>query len=307
MNTTNITTVSGIARSAMLVSLRISSYTGRKKDKKTQAEVTTAKGANSKQAASVYKSLFADCKELDDILNYQAGIRATHYRLTLPWSDSGPRLLPTKAMLAYQAEMGRLETELNVRVQNFLSRFDTLVAAAAFQLGALFNRDEYPSRKDVEQAFSFDVSYTPLPTAGDFRLDIETEVQQDLIDKYEAQTKAMVEQANRASWERLYNTLSHMSDRLTVTVDEATGKVKKHPIYDSMIENAQELCGLLTTLNVTNDPMLEKARLELEDLLSGISAEDFRKSEGNRAVVKQQVDTILSNYDEWLGSEKFDD
>ncbi len=58
-----MTQVAGIARAAMLVDLQISIYSGRKQDKRTQAEVTLSKGANSKKAASVYKSLFADCAE----------------------------------------------------------------------------------------------------------------------------------------------------------------------------------------------------------------------------------------------------
>jgi len=39
--------VAGIARAAMLVELNVSLYSGRKKDKATQAEVTAAKGAHS--------------------------------------------------------------------------------------------------------------------------------------------------------------------------------------------------------------------------------------------------------------------
>jgi hypothetical protein len=102
-----MTQVAGIARAAMLVDLQISIYSGRKQDKRTQAEVTTAKGANSKKAASVYKSLFADCAELDAITKFQARARAEHYRLTLPWNDYGARLLPTKALLDYQQSMGK--------------------------------------------------------------------------------------------------------------------------------------------------------------------------------------------------------
>ena len=97
-----------------------------------------------------------------------------------------------------------------------------------------------------------------------------------------------------------------MSDRLTVTMDEE-GKPVRKKIYDSMVENAQELCGLLTALNVTGDPKLEQARAELEGALSGVIAKDFRDSDGARTMVKSKVDKIMSDYNEWLGTEKFDD
>ena len=87
--------VAGVARAAMLVDLQISLYSGRKQDKATQAEVTASKGAKSAKAASVYKSLFAECQELDAITKFQARARAEHYKLTKPWNDYGARLLPT--------------------------------------------------------------------------------------------------------------------------------------------------------------------------------------------------------------------
>jgi len=100
-----MSTIAGIARSSMMVDLHISVYTGRKQDKSTQAEVVANKGAKSKRAASVYKSLFAECKELDELTKFQARVRAEHYRLTLPWNDQGARLLPTRALLDYQKRM----------------------------------------------------------------------------------------------------------------------------------------------------------------------------------------------------------
>lgn len=295
-------TVAGIARSAMLVELNVSLYSGRKKDKATQAEVTAAKGAQSKHAASVYKSLFADCKELDDITKFQARVRAEHYRLTLPWSDSGLRLLPTKSLLDYTQTMNEHKQEFDALVTKFLDRYDMLVAAAAFQLGSLFNRNEYPLRDAVARRFSMNVAYSPLPTAGDFRLDVEHEVQSDLVRQYEERMQAMVEQANREAWSRLYEVLSAMSDRLTIDADES-GAPKKRVFRDSLVSNADELCALLTALNVTGDPALERARARLEDAINGVTAKDLRESDGTRVLTKQKVDAILSDFD-WFQEEE---
>lgn len=296
------TTIAGIARSAMLVDLNIALYSGRKKDKATQAEVTAAKGAHSKQAASVYKSLFAECKELDEITKFQARVRAEHYRLTLPWSDSGLRLLPTKTLLDYQDLINKRRAEFGSLVDKFLVRYDTLVAAAAFQLGALFDRNEYPLRDTVANKFSMNVTMSPLPTAGDFRLDIESEVQNDLIRQYETQMKAMVDKANGDAWTRLYDVLQAMSDRLSVDEQE-DGTAKKRIFRDSLIDNATELCALLTSLNVANDPQLERARARLEDTLLGVTPKDLRDSDGTRTLTKQKVDSILSDFD-WFACEE---
>jgi len=242
-------TVAGVARSAMLVDLNISVYSGRKQDKSTQAEVTSAKGSGSKKAASVYKNLFAECKELENITKFQARARAEHYRMTLPWNDHGARLLPTISLMDYQKTMGRFRSEFDLLVEAFLDKYDTLVAAAAFQLGTLFDRGEYLTRNQVAQRFRMDSSFTPLPTAGDFRLDVESTVQRELVEQYERKLEEQLTQANRDAWDRLHTALTKLSDRLVVEEDG-----KKRVFHDTLVTGAVDLCELLTAMNITKDP-----------------------------------------------------
>jgi hypothetical protein len=284
--------VAGVARAAMLVDLQISLYSGRKQDKATQAEVTASKGAKSAKAASVYKSLFAECQELDAITKFQARARAEHYKLTKPWNDYGARLLPTALLQKYKVEMNQYESEFNRLVDEFLNKYDTLVAAAAFQLGTLFDRDEYPTREQVARKFRFDISYAPLPTAGDFRLDIESEVQRDLMRQYEKRMEQQLEAAAQDSWTRLHEALTRLSDRLVVEDDG-----KKRKFHDTMVTGALELCELLTDMNVTNDPALEKARRKLEEALSGVTPKELREEDSTRTITKQKVDAILAAFD----------
>ena len=287
-----MTTIAGIARAAVLVDLEISIYSGRKQDKRTQAEVTQSKGAASKRAASVYKSLFAECSELDAINKFQARVRAEHYRLTQPWNDYGARLLPTSLLPDYKKTMNRLEEEFYLLVDRFLDKYDTLVASAAFQLGTLFDRNEYPSRNQVANKFRMSLSFAPLPTAGDFRLDIEAEVQQDLIEQYEKRAAAQVTAATQDSWTRLHKALTRLSDRLVVEDDG-----KKRIFHDTIVSGALELCDLLTHMNVLKDPALEKARRKLEDVLSGVTPKELREEDGTRLETKRRVDEILGAFD----------
>ena len=288
----SITTIAGIARAAMLVDLNIKVYSGRKQDRKTQAEVTTAKGSGSKRAASVYKSLFADCKELDDITKYQARIRAEHYRLTKPWADNGQRLLPTKLLLEYQGAMGKCKTEFEFLVDKFVVKYDTLVAAAAFQLGTLFDRDEYLPGSQIARKFAIETSFSPLPIAGDFRVDIESEVQQQLITQYEAKSKALLAQSTQDSWTRLHKVLTNLSDRLVIEEDGT-----KRKFHDTLVSNAEELCELLDALNVTADPDLERARSKPLDAMTGVTPKELRTEDSTRIETKRKVDAILDAFD----------
>ena len=284
--------IAGVARSAMMVDLNIAIYSGRKQDKSTQAEVTNAKGSGSKKAASVYKNLFAECKELDAITKFQARARAEHYKITLPWNDQGARLLPTAALLDYQKTMQRHKDEFNRLVDAFLDKYDTLVAGAAFQLGTLFDRNEYPSRGKVAQRFRMETSFTPLPTGGDFRLDIESEVQRELVKQYEEKLDAQLAAANQDSWTRLYNAISKLSDRLTVDDDG-----KKRTFHDTTVTNAVELCELLHVMNITQDPSLTKAARKLAEVLSDVTPKELREEDSTRALTKIKVDEILGAFD----------
>ena len=101
--------------------------------------------------------------------------------------------------------------------------------------------------------------------------------------------------ATQDSWDRLYQALSKLSDRLTVEEDGT-----KRKFHDTLVTGAEDLCDLLTAMNVTNDPALEKARKQLEEVLSGVTPQELREEDGTRVLVKQKVDTILSAFD-WGG------
>jgi hypothetical protein len=276
----------------MLVDLNIAIYSGRKMDKTTQAEVVLSKGANSKRAASVYKNLFSECKELDAITKFQARARSEHYRLTLPWNDRGARLLPTISLLDYKQVMNRYQAEFQSLVDAFLIKYSTLVAAAAFQLGTLFDRNEYPDAAQVARRFRMDIAFVPLPTSGDFRLDVESEVQRELMEQYDRRLEEQLAAATKDSWTRLYDALQRLSDRLTVDEDG-----KKKIFHDTIVTGAVELCELLTAMNVTNDPQLESARRQLQEVLLGVTPKELRDEDGTRVLTKQKVDQILSAFD----------
>ena len=284
--------IAGVARAAMLVDLNIAIYSGRKQDRTTQAEVTLAKGSGSKKAASVYKNLFAECKELDAITKFQARARSEHYRLTMPWNDRGARLLPTASLMDYKQVMSRYQQEFDRLVDAFLIKYSTLVAAAAFQLGTLFDRNEYPDAAQVARRFRMDLSFVPLPTSGDFRLDVESDVQRELMEQYERRLEEQLASATKDSWTRLYEALSRLSDRLTVDEDG-----KKKIFHDTIVTGAVDLCELLTAMNVTQDPQLESARRQLQEVLLGVTPKELRDEDGTRVLTKQKVDQILSAFD----------
>jgi hypothetical protein len=70
----------------------------------------------------------------------------------------------------------------------------------------------------------------------------------------------------------------------------------KQKLFDSMIDNAVELTGLLKHLNITGDQRLESLRKDLESAMHGISCDDLRDSDGLREHTKSKVDEMLSKF-----------
>jgi hypothetical protein len=84
--------------------------------------------------------------------------------------------------------------------------------------------------------------------------------------------------------------LVRMSERLT---DNEDGR---KIFRDSLLENAVELCDLLTRLNVTKDPELEKARRMLEQAVTTTDIKDLRDDEGARLELKTNVQDIINKF-----------
>lgn len=279
-----------IATSAMLVSVSISCWSAKKIAKKESEELTNAKSA-SKRAAQVQKNLLADDARLTTVNKYAAEIRNWLAVTTLPWSDSGMRLVTTKQFMDFKADLDARKAQFEVLVNDFVAMYPTLISAQAFKLGSMFDRNEYPSQADIAAKFSLTYSFMPVPEAGDFRVDIAEDIRKDLEEQYAKDYAASVEAVNKDLWDRLKTVLDKMSDRLG---SDAGGKNKI--FRDTLVENALEVCDMLGVLNVTGDAQLEAVRKEVQQTLLGVTADDLRKSEATRKDVKAQVESILDKF-----------
>jgi hypothetical protein len=279
-----------LSSSAMLVELNISIWTARKLDKKVSNDVDISNSTQTK-AGNYHKNLLAGDSTLAEIGKLAGVIRSYHMSITSPWSDSGQRLLTTAYFMDYKRVMARYERQYWDAVNLFIPSYNTKISAAAFQLGTLFNRDEYPDVDKVRDKFGLSIRYTPVPESGDFRVDIGNEGMEELKAQYDDLYATNVKKVSQDAWDRLYKVLSQLSFGLRTNEDGTKGK-----IYESVLDNASDLCEVLQHLNVSEDTMLEAMRVKLKDSLQGIEVEDIKKSDYTRGVLKQEVDSLLDKF-----------
>jgi hypothetical protein len=273
-----------IASSAVLIDLNISVWTARKLDKNVSKEIDINKNTTIK-AGNYNKHILAGSDQLEKITKLAGEIREWHGRQTLPWSDTGTRLLPMSNFFDYKQQLGVYEAEFQSRINTFIYEYPNIILGMAFKLGKLFDRSEYPETDKIAHKFNLKYTIMPVPETKDFRVDIADDIRNEMQQEYQKAYEGRVEAAMSDAWSRLHNTLEHMVDRLS-------GDDKKI-FRNSLVDNALELTNLLTKLNVTKDPKLEQARQALEKSLVGVSADDLRDSQGARNVVLSKVNAIM--------------
>jgi hypothetical protein len=281
-----------ISASALLVELNISVWPASKVDR----EITDQVNANAsavRDASQTKKNLFAGTSLRKDIEKLASRIRLYHNQHTLPWADKGERLLPTKLFMEYKQTMNSYEQTFNQMCNNFFVEYPRLVSEAQVNLGRLYNADDYPDLTNVRTRFGFRRTVKPVPEAGDFRLDVPADDMRELVLSFEAQLQEKLAEAVREPWERLHAELSAISKKLT----DVEGDDAKKRYHDTLVSNPLELCGLLTKLNITNDPKLEEARRELELAMLSTNIEMIKEDPFARKTVKSKVDSILERFD----------
>ena len=278
--------IPSISSAAMLVELSIGTWTGRKLDKKASQDVTSQNNAE-KGVANVSKKLLGDCAELDAVQKFTANARNTHYACTMPWSDTGLRLLPTTQYFKYHGEMTHLQTEYQRLVQVFLDAYSWEIQNAQLKLGTLFHPDEYPTADSLIGKFRFNMNYMPLPDAGDWRVSIGDETESALRSQYEGYYAQQLQTAMGDVWRRAHDALTKMSDRLDYA-DDNTKKVFR----DSLVSNVHDMIDLLGACNVTNDPVMAAAQSDLDHAMRGITPDALREDPYLRAETRRKVNEV---------------
>jgi hypothetical protein len=279
---------------ALLVEFNASVWTARKLDRKVTDEVVRDKHAKATDAGRFNKHLLAGRNELENIVKFVAAVRGFVYDNTMPWSDNGQRLLPAIKFLKFDSDMRERQDEFEKMVKEFIKLYPTLITAQAMQLGAMFSRDDFPPVSDIPSKFGWTLGYLPVPSAGDFRIDVGNEAQKELKQKLEELANKRTADAHQSLWDRLHEHLKRMADRLQV--DTISGEEKPRKFHDTLVTNGLELCDMLKSLNITNDPALESARARLERALLGLDPDDLRKDMTTRKGVEQEVKDILSKF-----------
>ncbi|MGB9488572.1 MAG: hypothetical protein WCD04_20960, partial [Terriglobia bacterium] len=100
------------------------------------------------------------------------------------------------------------------------------------RLGGLFRSEDYPAPEELRSKFSFETKVMPLPDAGDFRVTLGDEEKERIKRQITAAVEASLQVASRELWQRLYEAVSHLAERLRAYKVTGEGVEPQQPVDD---------------------------------------------------------------------------
>ena len=270
---------------ALLAHLGVSQWMGRKQDAKASKQITDMHAANPK-AYSATKYLLPTCSDLKALHTKTAEVRKQFYRNTLPWGIDGTFILPSGNYLEFMTYFRGEKDSWEQLLNRFLAKYEDAISEARSTLGTAFISDEYPSVNSIRQKFRMEITILPVPTAGDFRVELSDAEREHVAAEFDSTAiiTRSIQLAVQDVWSRLHEHVAWFVDRLSDP---------KNVFKDQGFETAKSTIDLLERLNFTNDPDLEALRREVAEKLTSHNPDNLRYDPDVRRQAAEDAQSIM--------------
>jgi len=279
-----------ITEKAMLAAVHISIWTAVKHDRKVSRDVADQHGAHH-GAGRYNKQLLRGADKLDELRSLAGQIRQYFYKITLPWSDEGFRLLPSNFYFELMARMREFEAGFEQSVESFLRVYPQYIEQVRPELNGLFRDEDYPSVEKLRSKFGVKLEVLPIPSGADFRVELSVEEQARVSREIDANVRESLTRGTGDLWKRLREVVAHMVDRLNEPESRFHG---------SLVTNIADLVDILPKLNVSGDADLNRFTEQIKERLCNYSAQELKKNELLRVVTATDASRIVAEMDDLL-------
>ncbi|NBV24914.1 MAG: hypothetical protein EBS05_23715 [Proteobacteria bacterium] len=208
----------------------------RRSDDKTAQlqQVTDDKGA------AAYVKLFSFKTPVQEALARHRDVIRLHQRLTLPYEDRGPRLLPNARYLDYTTQMRAAMDRVAEWFDQHRAHYPTYVGADCASRGWKVQPDEYPTIEQFEAALSHDLEFTPMPQLTHFLFDLSPADRAS----FEQRQQLVVERAIEDALRRVCKPLDALLDKLQ-TYAAQPGQRFKDTLLVNLTKGISDMDALL--------------------------------------------------------------
>lgn len=302
--------MSQLADKAMIARLRMSKWEGHKYDGVLSRELTSAHGAESGTAR--VNKLIVPKDSIQPVITKFSEVYTYHRTVTLPWFDTGERVLPAQLYLEYSQEIKHRTVEAFKAVGEFVDRYPAILHDAKRRLNGMYRESDFPSVDTLSRLYSIDVAFLPIPVSDIRVAGVDADELARINADKEQEIQRAVEGATGECWRRIYDSVSRMHERLnaygTETVTGKDGRKTEKVVgkfHDTLVTNLRDLAGLLPRLNFTGDEGLTRMTDRLVNELCKHGPDTLRESTAVREVTAKRAGNILKDLEGYMtGTER---
>lgn len=283
-----------LASNYLLVDVSFKSWGGERINRGVSDEVIAAKQASKDAGKFTMKLLASADAELKTVQATIVAMRSFVNSRTLPWAlaadrQKGARLIATSQSLQFLADLNHMKKHFDQAVADLQKVWPARVQSALVNLGAMADPGLYPDVSDLPKMFRVVVELRPVPAVSDLaRLTVPATLAEALGSRLAAQTQAQIDNAMLDLRDRFATEIKRMATQL--------GKVsagEKTRLYESMITNVQELCGLAKSMNLTGSERFNDTIERIERDLLRYPIDTLREDTGAAKLVATQATSVL--------------
>lgn len=277
-----------LSEKAMLVHLRVSMWTGSRKNKKVSQQVCNEFQADAD--AGSWWTYYVPRKDLADLQSAANRLRAAWKNQTLPWMDEGIRIVPSVSFMEYSANMRKALQTYEDAVERFLTRYPTIVADMPRRLKQMLDSKPMPSVSDLRSKFGAKMMIFPIPDAKDFRVDLA----EDEIAEIRKETESAVQEMTNRAMGSVWKKMKDVVEKMETTLSDPDKKFK-----DSLVGNLIQLCIDLPHLNLTENEEMEQVRKEMIDKLCQLIPDTLRTDKAARKEAAKKAEDIKKKLEQY--------
>lgn len=291
---------------AVLVRLSWKFTEGRKTNRTMASGLASQHNANESDISVTNRLL--DRRFVKPIKSIRTACFNFHKTATLPYDDSGWRLLPAKRLTKYRAKMLQFEEQLAIAKNDLGNIYDEIKLDAQFRLNGAFSEALFPSKDALLNGYAMAVGYESVTVPSQFYLsDLSFEQNDQLRTDMSKEIETKLVESHKENFLRIAESMTHLLERIKsytqpVRIMGGFINVEQEPLHfrNASVNAIHQLLTVAEDMNFSNDPaftaMVQKFKVNLSP---DLDADKLRDDESHRFKVANKltkaVDNIMAN------------
>ncbi|WP_010583150.1 hypothetical protein [Schlesneria paludicola] len=209
--------------------------------------------------------------------------------LTLPYPESGVRLIRQDDIADFDSQLQRFQRELQNAVEQLDWKFSELKSSARQRLGDLYNSNDYPVSLRDEFGFNWEYPSIDVP---DYLRQLNPRLYEQECQRIQSRFNEAVELAEQAFLDELGKLVGHLTERLA-GADDGKPKIFR----DSAVENLTDFFHRFRHLNVRSNAQLDELVAQTQQIIQGVRPQQLREDVSLRQQIGRQMANVQASLD----------